>query len=169
MFMPSLLVPHRGSRYRQTTRIDVHEGGELCYLDCIAPGRVAHGESFAYAQLDFDTEIRHGGRLVVRERFALKPSESQTIPWRDVFPNGHYACWYLIPAREAAKKDWTSGVADLHSETTWIGLTQLADSFWSIKLIARDALCLRRALTDIRNLLEQAFPQFRLNTRGQIF
>jgi len=47
-FIPSMLVPHRHSRYHQTSRLTIERGGELLYLETLAPGRVAHGESFQY-------------------------------------------------------------------------------------------------------------------------
>src|SRR5947209_4379672 len=53
-FLPSILMPHRKTRYHQTTRIDVEAGGELLYLEMVAPGRVAHGECFEYGELRFD-------------------------------------------------------------------------------------------------------------------
>jgi urease accessory protein UreH len=36
---PELLIPHGGARYAQTTRIEVHAGGQLFFTEMIAPGR----------------------------------------------------------------------------------------------------------------------------------
>ena len=50
-------------------RIEVHAGGELFFTEMLAPGRTASGETFAYEQLEFSTDLIVGSRLVVREKY----------------------------------------------------------------------------------------------------
>jgi urease accessory protein len=74
-FFPEYLIPQRGTRYRQRTRISVERGGTLLWCESIAPGRTASGEIFAYDELRFATDIFVGGTHALRERFRLVPGE----------------------------------------------------------------------------------------------
>ncbi len=67
-FCPAPFIPQRLSRYKQTADISIDEGGELLLLETIAPGRVAHGESFRYRAIDWECNVTYAGRLVLRER-----------------------------------------------------------------------------------------------------
>jgi urease accessory protein len=68
--LPEPLVPHRGSRYRQLTTVDVELGGGLFFVDLLMPGRIAHkGEAWAWERLYLESEVRLDGELVLRERF----------------------------------------------------------------------------------------------------
>jgi urease accessory protein len=71
--LPDPLIPFAGSAYRQHTAIDLGHGASLYWWEVVAPGRVARRESFAYDLLALDAEIRHEGRLVALERFAIEP------------------------------------------------------------------------------------------------
>ena len=51
-YLPEPLIPFRGSRFRQETRITVSETGSLLYSEITTPGRVAHGEVLDYDWLD---------------------------------------------------------------------------------------------------------------------
>ncbi len=51
-YLPEPLIPFRGSRFRQETRITVSEAGSLLYAEITAPGRVARGEVLEYDWLD---------------------------------------------------------------------------------------------------------------------
>src|SRR5205085_1366195 len=68
-FWPELFIPQKGARYRQRTELSVAGGGELLFFESLAPGRVASGESFAYTELTWETDIRCDSTLVARERY----------------------------------------------------------------------------------------------------
>ena len=67
--LPEPLVPHRGCRYHQTTRLEAAAGAGVFYADLLLPGRPAHGEAWAWDRLCLETEVRVAGELVLRERF----------------------------------------------------------------------------------------------------
>lgn len=73
-YLPEPLIPFHGARLDQQIRISVSESGTLAYLDVIAPGRVAHGETFTYESMSWDLELaRPGGGLLYAERVAIRP------------------------------------------------------------------------------------------------
>jgi urease accessory protein len=159
-FMPSMLVPHRVSRYRQTTRITVEPGGELFYVETLAPGRVAHGECFEFTEIDVETELRHGPRLNARERFRLRPDDSSLKPLRTLFPSAYWASCYLITPRLTDDHSALNRIRELHGDDLWLGVSRLALAGWSIKLIASGSWQMNRAIAGIRQILSEALPAF---------
>ena len=71
--MPDVLIPQAGSRYFQTTDIEIASGAACLVTELIAPGRLARGERFAYSMLDLRTNVVHDGRCVVAEALMVEP------------------------------------------------------------------------------------------------
>jgi|GEM_PF-295289 len=78
-FLPEPLVPHHGSSYRQTTEIDVAEGGEIAFADLLMPGRIARGETWAWSRLRLELTVRVGGELILRERLDQSGEEMRAL------------------------------------------------------------------------------------------
>ena len=154
---PELSIPQRGSRSSQATVIDVERGGELLYLETLAPGRVASGESFAFARYAWRTDIRWAGRLVHRERADLMPGDSSLTGLKTLFPVSYYASLIVIsPCSEAWGTDFAHEIGALDEEAAVrIGASGLCAGGWSIRLIAMDGLALRRSLERVRTVLYQ--------------
>jgi len=159
-FLPSMLLPHRGSRYRQKTRIDVEDGGELFYVDTIAPGRVAHGESFAFAQIDFETELFFDGRLNARERFRLRPDDASLQPLRALHPQAFWASCYLVTDRLTDEHPALDRIRELHRADVWVGLSRLSLAGWSLKIVAPESWPMSQTLAGLRQILADALPVF---------
>jgi urease accessory protein len=144
--MPQLLIPQASARLRQNTRIEIEPGGELVFFEVIAPGRVASGEVFQFASLDFDLRITHARTLVARERFCLRNDDTSIAALRAAFPNAYYAsCFIFSPRIEANDSRWRN-IRELHSAQIWIGASPLFAGGWVVKMLAGDSASLRRAL-----------------------
>ncbi|HEX2852514.1 MAG TPA: urease accessory protein UreD [Opitutaceae bacterium] len=164
--MPEPLVPHRGSRYRQVTRIDVQPGGELFFADLLFPGRVAHGEAWEWEKLCLETEVRLGGELILRERFEQTAADLRALA--ELAGSGPEACFgnaVLIAAENENDAAWRARVAALHGEGLWIGVSPLRKGGWSIKLVAADGMRLRRGLREVRKALALRFPRLACDPR----
>jgi urease accessory protein len=72
-YVPDPLIPQAGSRYTQSTSVEVANGAMFVACETIAPGRRARGERFAYDLLDLDTSVRREGRELCAERLRLEP------------------------------------------------------------------------------------------------
>ena len=68
--MPRWLVPHKGARLEQCTRLDVSRGSRLFYVDLISAGRSGSGEFLQYKELTAAMEIWLGGTIVLKERLS---------------------------------------------------------------------------------------------------
>jgi urease accessory protein len=164
--MPEPLVPHRGCRYRQVTRVEVELGGELFFADQLMPGRVAHGEAWAWEKLCLEIEVRLGGELILRERFEQTGAELQALA--ELAGSGPGACFanaVLVAAEHESDADWRAAVSALHGDGLWVGVSPLRRGGWSLKLVAPDGVRLRRGLRAVRAALAQRFPRLACDLR----
>jgi urease accessory protein len=73
-YLPDPVIPFRDARFDQRTTIELAPGGTLIFADVLAPGRVAMGESLAYAQLDTRLTVQSTtGRILYHEATSLSP------------------------------------------------------------------------------------------------
>ena len=153
---PELLIPQRGSRYRQHTTIELEPGAELLFFERLAPGRTAMGEIFAFAELRLETDLYVAGRLLLRERSRLVPGGRMLEALRRRFPSAYYAGAILsAPALHPHSACWQA----LHEQqdgNTWIGTSSLGGNSFVLKIIASDSLTLRRALVAARETVYSA-------------
>ncbi len=164
--MPEPLVPHRGCSYRQVTRIDVEEGGELFFADLLMPGRVAHGEAWEWKRLCLESEVRLGGELILRERFEQTGADLHELA--QLAGSGSGACFgnaVLVTAPAEGEAGWREAVSALHGGGLWIGVSPLRRSGWSIKLVAADSVKLRQGLRDVRRILTAHLPRLACDPR----
>jgi urease accessory protein len=164
--MPEALVPHRGSRYRQVTRVEIEPGGGLFFADLLMPGRVAHGEAWEWERLCVETEVRQGGDLILRERFEHTGSELRRLA--ELSGSGAAACFgnaVLVAGETDDGAGWREAVSALHGGGLWLGVSPLRRAGWSIKLVASDGMRLRRGLREIRRILAGQFPRLACDAR----
>jgi urease accessory protein len=164
--MPEPLVPHRGSRYRQVTSVEVATGGGLFFVDQLMPGRVAHGEAWTWDRLCLELEIRLEGKLILRER--LDQSGEDLCALAELAGSGPSACFanaVLVAEAGTGEPVWRRGIAALHGDGLWVGVSALVRGGWSIKLIATDSVRLRRALREMRRILSGSFPRLACDPR----
>jgi urease accessory protein len=149
---PEISIPQRDSQTFQKTTIEVDPGGELIYLETLAPGRVASGESFAFARYAWSTDVRLAGRLVHRERANLAPHDSSMSALRAFFPASYYAgILVLSPLCEDWTADFPHTIAGLSAgRPVRIAASKLNAGGWSIRIIAADSLALRECIHYVR-------------------
>lgn len=160
--MPEPLVPHRGSRYRQATSIEVARGGALFFVDQLMPGRVGHGEAWLWDRLCLELSVRLDGELVLRERLDQTGEALRALA--EFAGSGPAACFanavLIVPEAEAtAPAVWRAPLAALHGGGVWLGVSALRRGGWSIKLVAPDAVRLRQTLRAARKILAGACPR----------
>jgi len=166
--MPEPLVPHRASRYRQSTTIEVADGGALFFVDQLLPGRIAHGEAWSWDRLALDVRVRAAGELVLRER--LDQAGLELLELAKLAGSGAEACFanavLVAPSEpDAAEPAWRGALSALHGHGLWIGVSRLRRSGWSIKLIASGPIRLRESLREMRRMLTPYFPRMACDPR----
>jgi len=167
-FMPEPLVPHRGSRFRQRTQIDVAAGGELFFADLLMPGRIARGETWAWEKLCLELTLHVGGVLILRERLDQSGPELRSLA--ELAGAGEGACFanlvFVSPHLDAST-DWRDALNNLHGDGVWAGLSRLRGDVggWSLKLIAPDNVALRKTLKCVRRILVGLLPRLASDPR----
>src|SRR5262245_19998276 len=75
-YLPDAVVPFRGARFLQRTRLTVDVNSTAIVGDVLLPGRVARGEVHAYDLYRADTEAcRPDGTLLFADVLRLRPAE----------------------------------------------------------------------------------------------
>src|SRR5687767_9844168 len=166
--MPEPVVPHRGSRYHQVTDVEVERGGALFFVDQLVPGRLGHGEAWSWQRLCLEITVRVSGELVLRERFDPRAEKLRALA--NFAGSGETACFAnaILIAPQPSESNpplWRSDLAKLHGEGLWLGVSSLRSDGWSIKLVARDTLQLRRAVREVRRILSAHFPRLGCDLR----
>jgi len=152
---PEISIPQRDSRSFQKTDIRIEPGGELLYLETLAPGRVASGETFAFARYSWSTDLRLADRLVLRERASITPHDSSLAGLTALFPASYYAGIVLIsPASENWPPDFAHRVSTVgEANSLIVAASKLCSGGWSFRLLTRNSLSLRRGITGLRRLI----------------
>ncbi|MEO7932586.1 MAG: urease accessory protein UreD [Chthoniobacterales bacterium] len=163
---PELFIPQAGTTCHQHTRIELESGASLLYIDTLAPGRVASGESFQYTALDWRTDLLIGGEPVVRERSRIVPDAPNLTALRHVFPHAYYGTVYLVTPTPLVGGDGAlDDLLSLQSDSLWIGLSPLQPGAWAIKLLAADSPTLRRAIQQVRQAIYRALGEVEVPLR----
>jgi urease accessory protein len=153
---PELFIPQGGTRFRQSTNIIVEEGGELLFFESLAPGRVASGEAFEFAELVWETDIFVGDAHIVRERYRLVPDDEAVRALRRQFEHAYYAsCFAVSPLLVRELPCW-SAIRALHAPDVWIGCGALGHGGWVVKCVADGSIALRRTLAAVRREIHAA-------------
>lgn len=165
--LPEPLVPHRGSVFHQRTRLTVEPGGAAFFADLLFPGRIAHGETWAWSRLVLDLEVRFGAELLLRER--LDQSADHLRALAALAGAGDSASFgnavFIAPALPSAPA-WRDQLHALQTDGVWIGASPLrTGAGWSIKFVAPDGIRLRQTLAEIRRVLTPITPHLACDAR----
>lgn len=169
---PGMLIPQGGARYRQRNELWVEPGGEALFFESLAPGRVAMGEVFAFAELSWTTDLFLGDALVARERYRLAPEAASLRAVQARFPAGYYASCFVVTPRLAESSECWPRIHALHEADAWIGCGALqGEGAWTIKVMAATSILLRRKLAAIRREIYAALGEREPSLRraGELF
>jgi urease accessory protein len=72
-YFPDHVIPHAGSALRQSLRVEMARGSRAVILDSMASGRVAHGERWAFTEMDSRTEVFACGKPAYLNRTRIRP------------------------------------------------------------------------------------------------
>ena len=153
---PELFIPQGGARYTQQTRIEVDAEGEMLFFEALAPGRVASGEVFRFDRLEWEMNLRYGGELVAREKYALRPGNDSLYPLTALFPAAYYGSCFAIGRRFAGNEECWEKISSLSTASVSLGCSRLSGGGWVVKILAATAPDLRAVLRSVRQLLYAA-------------
>ncbi len=141
-YLPDQLIPFAGSRYQQSTRIELAQDAGLFWWETIAPGRLAHSESFAYELLQIEMEVLAGTRSIACERFRLEPQHTPLASparlGKYLYTSSFFICRVGLP---------TNCWSELEQELTAVALqlTRPGDIIWGVSTLVAHGLLVRAA------------------------
>ena len=146
-----LLIPHASARLLQHTEMNIEDGGEALLIETVAPGRVAAGEVFEYALLDWMTDVRLNGGAIARERYRL--GRERPAAWegpRALFVTPYFGSCFIVSERLTRDEALWKAIHDLHAPDAWVGCSALPKHGASIRIVAANSLALRRVIGAVR-------------------
>lgn len=152
---PEWLIPQAESAFEQTTEIDIADGGALFFIEAIAPGRAAHGETLAFRAFRNRLTLRYGGKLAAMEKHSVEPSRNTHRAWT-AFQSAapFYASIFAVFPDSGAADAWEAEAHRLKSDGLEIGASQLAvGPCRNAKILSADPTLARAAI----NLAREAF------------
>ncbi len=163
---PELLIPQAGSVFRQRTEINVAEGGEIYFVEMLAPGRLAHGECLAYDRLEWSFVLNHAGQPVAIERARVEPHQScwmlEVPGWQQVF---YGAAWIVSPSLKSLPKEIFSDLEALSDTKSHLGVSRISPEIMAIKFLAESSRELRRINAQVREIMTPFLPRLQSTPR----
>jgi urease accessory protein len=139
-YLPDPLIPFAGSRYQQTTSIELGNDAGLFWWETVSPGRMARGELFAYDLLHLDLDIATQGKPLAIERVRLEPQHRPlTSPARlglYRYFSSFYICRVGLP--EATWSSLERTLSELAQQ-----LSHPGDSIWGVSTLTAHGLIIR--------------------------
>jgi urease accessory protein UreH len=138
-YVPRALVPHAQADFASSTVVRLAPGARALCCEVLAPGRVAHGEAFAYSRIALAVDVWCDGRLVARERAVTRPDAATRAVQFGVW--SHVATAYVLgdwaPPRvdslelsPLARGGWFARGLATRAADLDAALDQLAAKFW---------------------------------------
>jgi len=164
-WMPELFIPHKDCRYRQRTEVRADRGARMYMVETLAPGRVAHGEAFAFDRMEWTTHLRYAGKLVLAERYPMSPADHSLADVKAAGGPRYFASAVLVNDGPLPWRDWQYEIHAWNDGTTGMGGTQLAEDVYLFRLLAGSSERMKDALGKLRGLLAQEIAPLRQSAR----
>lgn len=164
-YSPEPLFPHKQSEFRQETALSVERGGSLFYLDSLAPGRVALGESWSWRSLTISLCLKLGDEIVLKEQLDASGAELAGQAEASGMKEAWFTTTVLVAERLPKTREWLGALDALHGNGLWFGATCFHPGCWLLRLIAPSSQISRDALLKIREGVASALPLLRVSFR----
>lgn len=151
--LPDPLVPQAASRYHQAQHWHLADSATLLLADWWHAGRTDAGEKFAFTTFATELRVRVAGRLVLLDRFALRPNEYLVTSQATFGPYNSALSLYLIgsPAGQRFQQLAATlrrlpplGQTDLHASlagrSAVVAVTQARDNVLLVRALGMSRL-----------------------------
>jgi urease accessory protein len=147
-YLPDQLIPFAGSRFDQTTRVEIERGGSLIWCDRVAPGREASNEIFRFESLTSLFELIADGQPVATERWTLAPLTQRLDSVARLGIFRHFASCYVCKAGEPASY-WKHFEAQMQPVADRLSASEV---IWGVTTLRAQGLVIRGLAVSGRSL-----------------
>lgn len=156
---PEWLILQGESALTQRTDIEVADGGELFFIESIAPGRIAHDEAFAFRRFSNRLSLRYANELALLEKHRIQPPHGTHASWSNELGESRPFYISILLASESLSDQselWKT-IYELQQEKTRVGVSKLTKGpCWCLKILAADPIAARQVLDAARHAFYQA-------------
>ena len=149
-YLPDQLIPFAGSRFEQTTRVELRPRASLICWDVTAPGRDASGEEFRYHSLSSSFELSAAGEPFAIEHWRVTPLQHKVDSLARLDSFRYFASCYVCRAGEPPRY-WRAFETDLQSLAD---RATSPDVLWGVSSLRAHGLVIRGVALSGRALTE---------------
>lgn len=139
-YVPDQIIPYSGARFSQRTTVRLAENAGLFWWEVLAPGREAHGEQFAYEQVDMKMDVLALDRPIACEQVRLQPGCHEDFSKSRLAGYFYWVSFYICRAG-VEPKTWLALEERLRRLAS--GLGDPSDVRWSVSTLPADGLAVR--------------------------
>lgn len=166
-YLPDATIPFAGARYLQRTSIRLAAEAGLFWWEILAPGREAHGELFAYEQLEVQTRLKAFDRLIAAENICLRPASQEISSLARLGAYRYVATFYICRVGRS-QSDWRASEDYVRELTST--MTQTGEILWGVSSLAAHGLvvrCLARNGREVLPGLQAIWRRAKLHLYGE--
>ncbi|HTS10753.1 MAG TPA: urease accessory protein UreD [Candidatus Limnocylindrales bacterium] len=138
-YVPDPIIPFAGSRFAQTTSIELAPGAGLFWWEILAPGREARGEAFEYESIEMKSDVT-AERLIAAEQIRLAPRDRSLS---SIARLGRYPYWGSFYICRAGTEPGVWLRAEQHLREVASELSSTGPVFWGISTLVAHGLAIR--------------------------
>lgn len=162
---PDLLIPQAQAEGLVRTRIEADPEASFLFLDLLAPGRTARGESLAWRDVTMAFDLEVGGRPLVRERARLGAGEHRWRLRTADGSDGYLAnAWIAFPAFADFAELLAAAEERIHGEGVACGASLLAPGLGVVRIFTASSVRLREAVRRLREGFADRVPALQART-----
>lgn len=152
VYLPRWVVPHRGSRFFQGTRMNLSSSASVCYFDFFSAGRFAHKEYLEFEHFESRLDIFLDGKRVVRELFDCGKSRRPWLLQSGEQKFAYYMSAYLYSTKldRHELQSIMQYSSDDHNRISW---TELEDGLFCIRALADSSLYISEFVSNLSAVL----------------
>lgn len=139
-YLPDALIPFKGSRYYQETRIELARGAGLFWWEWVAPGREARDELFAYESLQLKLDIEAAGKPLAQERIMLEPMRDSLSSLVRLGHYRYFSTFYICRVGLEASR-WLALEKELSEMAQ--GLSRASEILWGVSTLSAHGMVVR--------------------------
>jgi len=149
-YVPDPIIPFAGSRFVQSTTIELAPGAGLFWWEILAPGRAARGEEFEYELVEMKTDL-FAERLIAAERVRLEPRDRAVASLARLGPYRYWGSFYICRVGEDPAT-WLR--AEQHLRETASGFARPDEALWGISTLVAHGLAVRCVAAQGRDIVD---------------
>lgn len=149
-YFPDEIIPFAGSKYAQTTRVELGRDALMLLGEIVTAGRLAQGEQFAFTRLTLDVQCAAGDTLLLRDRSDLEPARQRLCSSGVLGDATVWGAFYLLTTA-AVEGSLIEGIDEiLHAVVDGAGGASAAPSGIVGRVVGTSLEAVRHALQDAR-------------------